>query len=130
MTASPVQIVGFDFLVLVKTRSNRSYINQEVVKLCRGNIQFCDVARVQMADGSPVTMKRKATLGLILDGVWGKESFIDLPEMIANVLLGMDVLHKRGVILDLSTHRIYSPPFVSADISTVATISLPGPERD
>lgn len=66
-----VQISDVDFLSRTSTKKLSNYIEE--------TYNFVTLASLRtFSNGGPVTLKRDATLGLVLDGVWDKESFFVL----------------------------------------------------
>jgi predicted aspartyl protease len=105
-----VKIAGINTWGLVDTGAEISCINEEFVsqdkKLNQLEIQKSKFGSVQTADGSPLGIKGKITLTIVIEGRKIVSDFHVITNLKYDVIIGMDILKKQGATINLTDDKL------------------------
>lgn len=106
----PVRIQGHHFTATVDTGSNHSYIGDIVFNRCTHNStreKLEPAGEVIMANGGVTAVKYAYTFDIIIEERIRRMRFGFLPDLMDEVILGMDFLRKNQGVIDVARRTVH-----------------------
>ncbi|GLV46348.1 hypothetical protein CBL_09646 [Carabus blaptoides fortunei] len=104
----PIRMAGHSTTALIDTGSLRSYINQEMMDQCRTRgLPFhpTTITQAVLANGQRTPITEECLIGCIIDGIFKRVTFLCLPALSTQVLLGIDAIRAWRMVIDYSTNQ-------------------------